>query len=100
MAKKDEKEEVKAEETKEPEKKSAAKAKKLEGVAVGRVVHFVSPGNVNSLALITRVHDQDIGVVNLFVIRDDTVRDYHFESSIAHSDDKETGTWHFPEKEW
>lgn len=77
----------------------AKKEKKLEGVAVGRNVHYVSPGGVDSLAFITRVHNAETGSVNLFVVRDDAVRDTHFENSVAHSDDKETGTWHFIEKE-
>lgn len=83
----------------EVEEKKSKKEKKLEGVAVGRNVHYVSSGDVNSLAFITRVHDKDTGLVNLFVIRDDDVKDYHFESSVKYSDDKETGTWHFIEKE-
>lgn len=77
----------------------AKKEKKLEGVAVGRNVHYVSSGGIDSLAFITRVWNTAEGVVNLFVIRDDDVRDYHFETSVKHSDDKETGTWHFIEKE-
>lgn len=71
------------------------KKKKLESVVVGRNVHFVSPGGVNSLAFITRVHNEESGVVNLFVIRDDVVKDYHFETSVSHSDNNEVGTWHF-----
>jgi hypothetical protein len=88
-------------EEKEEEKveTKTVKTKKLEGVTVGRNVHFVSSGGVNSLAFITRVHDKETGMVNLFVVRDDEVRDYHFETSVAHSDEKETGTWHFIEKE-
>jgi hypothetical protein len=82
----------------EEAKAESAKAKKLQGVAVGRNVHFVSPGGENSLAFITHVHDEETGVVNLFVIRDDVVRDYHFESSVAFSDEGATGTWHFIEK--
>ena len=74
------------------------KSKKLEGVAVGRNVHYVSSGDEMSLAFITRVHNEDTGMVNLFVIRDGAVRDYHFETSVKHSDDGETGTWHFIEK--
>lgn len=77
----------------------AKKEKKLEGVVVGRNVHYVSPGGAYSLAFITRVHDKENGTVNLFVLRDDVVRDYHYESSVNYSDDKETGTWHFIEKE-
>lgn len=76
-----------------------AKEKKLKGVQVGVDVLFVSQGGYFSAAKITAVHDKDTGLVNLFVFRDDVVRDYHFETSIKHSDDKETGTWHFIEKE-
>jgi len=95
--KKETKEEEKAE-AKAEAKPESVKAKKLQGVAVGRNVHFVSSGGVNSLAFITRVHDEETGVVNLFVIRDDVVRDYHFETSVAYSDEGATGTWHFIEK--
>lgn len=76
-----------------------AKDKKLKGVTVGKNVLFVSQGGYPSAAIITAVHDADNGVVNLFVFRDDAVRDYHFETSVKYSDDKETGTWHFIEKE-
>jgi hypothetical protein len=72
--------------------------KKLDGVAVGRNVHYVSNGDEMSLAFITRVHDEEHGTVNLFIIRDGAVRDYRFESSVAYSDEGETGTWHFIEK--
>lgn len=77
----------------------AKKEKKLEGVFVGADVIFMSQGGYKSAAKITWVHDAETGMVNLFVFRDDVVRDYHYESSVKHSDDKETGTWHFIEKE-
>lgn len=79
--------------------KEEKKSKKLKGVGVGQVVHYVSSGGINSVAFITRVHDGEIGIVNLFVIRDDAVMSYHFETSVNHSDEGETGTWHFIEKE-
>jgi hypothetical protein len=72
--------------------------KKLDGVTVGKNVHFVQSGGVNSLAFITRVNDEETGNVGLFVVRDDTVRAYYFEDNVSHSDDGETGTWHFIEK--
>ena len=79
--------------------KKEKKEKKLEGVKVGIPVLYVSPGGYHSSATITRVHDAETGMVNLFVMRDDVVKDYHFETSVKYSEGKETGTWHFIEKE-
>lgn len=76
----------------------AEKKKKLDGVVIGRNVHYVQSGGAVSLAFITRVHDEETGMVNLFVIRDDAVRSYNFETSVAYSDDANAGTWHFIEK--
>lgn len=76
----------------------AKKEKKVE-INVGQNVFFAQSGGAKSLAFVTRVLDDEKGIVNLYVIRDDAVRGTNFESGVLYSDDKETGTWHFIEKE-
>lgn len=72
-------------------------AKKIEGVAIGRNVHYVQLNGAHSHANITRVWSDE--VVNLVVFRDDDVIDTHRQTSVKYSEGKEPGTWHFIEKE-
>lgn len=79
----------------------------IKGLAVGRIVHFVLIGGRNEgehrPAIIVRTwSDHDPGLVNLQVFTDKT-NDGHdqcviWQTSIHHDpDEKQPGTWHFPE---
>jgi hypothetical protein len=82
----------------EVEEKKPAKAKKLEGVVVGRNVHYEQSGGDVSVAFISRVHDAETGLVNLYVIQDGAVRATNFVDGVIYADGHVSGTWHFIEK--
>lgn len=70
----------------------------MEGLAIGRIVHFVGINPDHSAAIVTRVVDKEKGIVNLTVFHDLedelSVRNevpYQEEKTNAHS-------WHWPER--
>lgn len=69
--------------------------------AVGRVVHYVSYGTPGGeyaskcrAALITEVGEFE-GVVSLAVLNPTGL---FFDQNLPHSDEREGGTWHWPER--
>ena len=82
-------------------------AKPIEGLIEGRIVHYVLPAGRNTgyhrPAIIVQVWDIWSGKSNLRVFldgdNDDPERDLIWATSIAYSEDKKPGTWHFIERD-
>lgn len=66
----------------------------IEGVAVGRIVHFVDTASRCRAAIITDRLDNQGEFVNLKIF-DDTDT---FRASVEYSMDNKEGTWHWPER--
>lgn len=75
----------------------AEKKKKLDGVAIGRVAHFVEADGDHSAAMITYVGQET--TVNLFVMRSVPYVDNRAVQNVEYSEEPKPGTWHFPERE-
>lgn len=82
----------------------------IEGLAIGRIVHYVSPDLMrvaehrHQAAIIVAIWDKDTGYCNLDVFPDgsnDGVQSGQmlWATSILYSEAKEPNTWHWPEKE-
>lgn len=75
----------------------------MDGLAVGRVVHYVSYGTPKGeytqecrAAIVTEVEDREIGVVGLCVLNPTGI---FFNRNVAYDPtEKKGGTWHWPEK--
>lgn len=76
----------------------------MEGVTVNRMVHFIpSEGNEGDhlAAIIIKVHDGPIGIVNLHVFSDGephNMTDNYVVRKVAYSTKNEPYTWHWPER--
>lgn len=78
----------------------------IEGLTVGRIVHFVIPGGEHRAAVVSRVWNNHTGVINCTVFTD-TLNDpvsFHFGketvlvTSVNYSDEGLEGTWHWIER--
>jgi hypothetical protein len=67
----------------------------IEGLAVGRIVHFAGEAEVCA-AIVTKVWDRETGCVTPTVFTDDSYRPIKRETSRSYSESKEAGTWHWP----
>lgn len=76
----------------------------MDGLAVGRVVHYVAygtpkgefPANVHRAAIVTEVEDKEKGIVGLCVLNPTGM---FFNLHLQYSADTNIpGTWHWPEK--
>lgn len=76
---------------------------KMEGLAIGRIVHYVldDQGTVRP-AIIVRIWDQETGNCNLQVFtdgtNDQTGSSLVWRTSILYSEEPKAGTWHWPPK--
>lgn len=79
----------------------------MEGVQIGRIVHFVSSEEVSSeekehlAAIIVKVNDGPTGLVNLHVFNNgepDNIRDTFTIRNVKYSTKNELYTWHWPER--
>ena len=68
----------------------------MNGVAIGRIVHFVEEGE-HKAAIICEVHSKEHGLVNLRTFCDNSLAPGHV-TSISYSEKGEPYTWHWPEK--
>jgi len=74
----------------------------VEGVSIGRIVHFVRGDGVELPAIIVKVVDKDSGVVNLQVFVSDWVEhgnNIFHQTEIKFSEKPVLQTWHWPERE-
>ena len=70
---------------------------------VGTRVHYVHPNGTHSEASITHIWNKEVGVVNLFIRRDDEIKDDCHAPTVVYSQEPKPYTWHYveddPEKE-
>ena len=75
----------------------------MEGLGVGRIVHYVAygtpkgefPAGVCRAALITEIENAEDGIVSLAVINPTGL---FFNQHLPYSETNSPGTWHWPEK--
>ena len=72
----------------------------MEGLAVGRIVHFVNEGSGEThAAIVTRVWNKETGCVNLTVFADSEENPVYRETSRLFSESREPGTWRWPPRD-
>lgn len=76
----------------------------MDGLAVGRVVHYVAygtpkgefPVGVHRAAIVTEVEDADVGIVSLCVLNPTGM---FFNSHLPYDETgSKPGSWHWPER--
>lgn len=67
----------------------------MEDLTVGARVHYVQPNGAHSEATVTHVHSQT--VVDLHIVRDDTIKDKYNASTVAYREQPVAYSWHWPE---
>lgn len=75
----------------------------MEGLQVGRIVHYVAYGTPNHeyeqgahrAAIITEIINKESGLVNLAIFNPTGI---HWNTSIMYSETLRPGTWHWTEK--
>ena len=71
----------------------------IEGLAVGRIVHFVDESGDTHAAIVTRVWDTETGSSNLTVFVDDDSAPVKRETSRLYSEEREPRTWRWPPRD-
>lgn len=73
---------------------------KLEGLQVGRIVHFVAPrSGAHYAAVITDIRDAGVGGVDLYIFPCRDSIGGLFLPNVWYSDREiEPGSWHWPER--
>ncbi len=76
-----------------------SKTKAMDGLTVGRVVHYVTP-SAHCAALVIGVVDADTGVVNLAVFQDGLAYGAGpiQATAVPYAEDPQPHTWHWIEK--
>jgi hypothetical protein len=70
----------------------------IEGLSVGRIVHYVGhESDACRAAIIAQVLDDETGVCNLVVFRDDTASSVELQRERGCDEGKGVHTWHWPE---
>lgn len=77
----------------------------MDGLTVGRMVHFISYYGGCRAAIVTKVWNKENGVVNLNVQNDMDLdlkgglnKEVYSVTSVTYSDDNVGGSWHWIEK--
>lgn len=73
----------------------------MEGLGVGRVVHYAVDRETSFAAIVTNVLNKEIGLVNLTVFRDLPGNDGAVFRALSRgfSEAGEPGTWHWPPRD-
>jgi hypothetical protein len=71
----------------------------IEGLAVGRIVHFTRDGESASAAIVTKVWSRETGSVNLSIFVEDDARPVVRETSVPYSESRGLRTWRFPPRD-
>ena len=66
---------------------------------VGGRVHYVQPNGAHSMATVTQIHNQESGMVDLFVTRDDSIQGKYNMLIVVYSEKPKAYTWHWMESE-
>lgn len=73
--------------------------KTMEGLEPGLKVHYVQPNGAHSEATVTKIHNKDTGVVDLRIVRDDTIKDEYDAKAVVYFSEPIAYSWHFIEPE-
>ena len=71
----------------------------MDGLAIGRIVHFTDESCSVHAAVVTRVHDQASGSVNLTYFPDDEINPVARATHMKFSEPREPGTWRWPPRD-
>lgn len=72
---------------------------KVEGMQVGRIVHFVGMDGVHNAAVITDIRDAPVGGVDLYVFPNRRLTLGQLLPNVWYSvSESELGSWHWPER--
>jgi len=66
----------------------------FENLEVGTEVHYTQPNGSHSKATVTHANKQT-GVVNLHIVRDDTIKDEYNAKTVAYREEPVAYSWHF-----
>lgn len=70
----------------------------MDGLTVGRMVHFVNEMGTHKAAIVSFVLDHESGIVDLHVMQQDTTQPIILVRGIEHSDDARPLSWHWIER--
>lgn len=70
----------------------------FEELKVDSKVHYVQPNSAHSEATVTTIHNQETGVVDLHITRDDTTTSNYNMFTVVYSEQPKAYTWYFIEK--
>lgn len=70
----------------------------MDGLTVGRMVHYVRTYKVHEAAIVSEVIDAEKGVVTLHIFSVLGAAAVQVRSSIKYDENKDTHTWHWIEK--
>lgn len=70
----------------------------MEGLVVGRIVHYTDSKWGHQAAIVIRVLDKERGVVSLNTFRPDTGATFLVPATVFGNEANE-GTWHWPERD-
>ena len=71
----------------------------MDGLSIGRVVHFTDASGETHAAMVTKVWDQETGYVNLHVLVQNPERPIKLETSRLFSEAREPNTWRWPPRD-
>jgi hypothetical protein len=71
----------------------------MDGLGIGRIVHFTDTSGETHAAIVTRVWDQETGSVNLSVFVENDERPIKRETSRLFSETREPNTWRWPSRD-
>ncbi len=72
----------------------------LDGLAIGRMVHFVNESSSEThAAIVTKVWNKENGCVNLTVFADSEEHPVYRETARLFSELREPGTWRWPPRD-
>ena len=71
----------------------------MDGLGIGRVVHFTDASGETHAAIVTKVWDQETGCVNLHVFVDNSAWPIKLVTSRLFSEAREPNTWRWPPRD-
>jgi len=71
----------------------------IDGLAVGRIVHFTRDGENTSPAIVTKVWDKETGSANLSIFIESDDQPVVRETSVLYSDSRAARTWRWPPRD-
>jgi len=69
----------------------------FEELKEGSIVHYVQPNGAHSNATVIKIHNQETGVVDLHIMRQDTITSTYNMFTVVFSEQPKAYTWHWIE---